>query len=207
MILRSQKDNAIYPNELRMRTKRQDSDDEDSDGKDKGLSLRQCFQAYSTEETLGGDDQWYCNICKEHRDIKKRLELYSTPKILVIQLKRFQTRRGMQNRTGRFGHIYAQIAGQEKNDAHVQFPVTGLDVRPYVLALKDAPEPIYYDLIGVSNHFGSLNGGHYTASCKNQVTGNWHYFNDSSVSSASKSNVVSSAAYVLFYRKRDATSE
>ena len=204
-------------NELRMKTKRggldseSSSDDEGSmtiagraNKKAKGgLSLGSCFQGYSNEETLGGDDQWYCNMCKEHRDITKKLEIYSTPKILVLQLKRFQQRRGSSNRTGMYGAIYAQIAGQEKNDALVDFPLEGLDIREHVVSLKDAPEPILYDLIGVSNHFGSLNGGHYTAACKNDITGDWSYFNDSSVSSASKSQIVSSAAYVLFYRRRD----
>jgi len=102
-----------------------------------------------------------------------------------------------------FGHMYAQIAGQEKNDAFVKYPVTGFDIRPYVVSLKDHPEPVLYDLIGVSNHFGSLNGGHYTASCLNQVTGEWSYYNDSSVGGCSKSQVVSRSAYLLFYRLRE----
>ena len=76
-------------------------------------------------------------------------------------------------------------------------------MRPYAKVLANEPEPVLYDLIGVSNHFGSLNGGHYTASCKNPITGKWHYFNDSSVGACSKSQVVSPAAYLLFYRKRD----
>ena len=78
-----------------------------------------------------------------------------------------------------------------------------LDMRPHVRILANEPNPVYYDLIGVSNHFGSLNGGHYTASCKNIATGEWNYFNDSNVSSCSKSKIVSPAAYVLFYRKRE----
>ena len=48
------------------------------------ISLGNCFEGYSAEETLSGDDQWYCNKCKEHRDINKKLELYSVPKILVL---------------------------------------------------------------------------------------------------------------------------
>lgn len=75
-------------------------------------------------------------------------------------------------------------------------------MRNFAKGLQDEADPIYYDLIGVSNHYGSLNGGHYTASCKNADTGKWHYFNDSSVSSCSKSKIVSPAAYLLFYRKR-----
>ena len=62
-----------------------------------------------------------------------------------------------------------------------------------------------YDLYGVTNHFGSLHGGHYTAFGKND--GSWYHFNDSSVSKALESEVVSSAAYILFYRRRPFTGE
>lgn len=53
------------------------------------VSLDSCFKAFSREELLTGADQWYCNKCKEQRDIHKKLELYKLPKILIIQLKRF----------------------------------------------------------------------------------------------------------------------
>jgi ubiquitin C-terminal hydrolase len=33
--------------------------------------LSACFREYCKEEEIGGDDQWYCNKCKEHRDITK----------------------------------------------------------------------------------------------------------------------------------------
>ena len=58
-------------------------------------------------------------------------------------------------------------------------------MRPYSITSNGASEPVLYDLIGVSNHYGSLNGGHYTASCKNPLPQEWHYFNDSSVSRCS----------------------
>ena len=171
---------------------------------EKSLGLANCFKGYSEEEVLGGDDQWYCNVCREHRDITKKLEIYSVPKIFIIQLKRFQQRRGASSgRSGMFGHMYAQIAGQEKNDAFVEFPTEGLDMRQYARTLANEPEPVLYDLIGVSNHFGSLNGGHYTASCKSPASGQWHYYNDSTVSSCNRSKVVSPAAYLLWYRRRD----
>ena len=48
------------------------------------ISLDACFKAYSREELLSGTDQWYCNKCKEQRDIHKKLELYRLPKILII---------------------------------------------------------------------------------------------------------------------------
>ena len=43
---------------------------------------------------------------------------------------------------------------------------------------KCSVEPLY-DLFAVSNHYGGLGGGHYTAYAKNN--GKWYDFNDSSV--------------------------
>ena len=62
-------------------------------------------------------------------------------------------------------------------------------------------QPVY-DLFAISNHFGALNGGHYTATCKNAEDGGWYSFNDGSVS-PNNGNVCSSSAYMLFYRRRD----
>ena len=137
---------------------------------EKGVTLASCFKGYSVEENLSGDDQWYCRQCKEHRDITKKLEIYRAPKIMCIHLKRFSQKRssaGSPQRKGMFGLAYAQIARNEKNGEMVNYPVEGLDMRPYVISLKDEPNPVLYDLYAVSNHYGSLNGGHYTATCKN----------------------------------------
>lgn len=70
-----------------------------------------------------------------------------------------------------------------------------------------------YDLFAVSNHFGGLGGGHYTAFCRlgdegaGSGTGggggaSWHCFDDSHVAPVSAEAVHSPAAYVLFYRRR-----
>lgn len=60
-----------------------------------------------------------------------------------------------------------------------------------------------YDLYAVSNHFGGLGGGHYTAFCKDAGSDDWSNFDDSHVSTVPASNsVVSPAAYMLFYRRQ-----
>ncbi len=59
-----------------------------------------------------------------------------------------------------------------------------------------------YDLYGVVNHYGTMSGGHYTAYCQNFITKEWYEFDDSRVSKATPKEVVSEAAYVLFYRLR-----
>ena len=65
-------------------------------------------------------------------------------------------------------------------------------------------DTLMYDLYAVSNHFGGMGGGHYTAYAKNNINGKWYDFNDSFVSECSNlENVVTDAAYVLFYRRRE----
>lgn len=168
------------------------------------ISLDSCFNAFSREEVLSGNDQWYCNKCKEQRDINKKLELYRLPKILIIQLKRFQSQKSNSKSSNFMSLAYAQVL-QEKVGDHVDFPTTGLDLRKFVQdeRIKNSETPVLYDLYAVSNHYGSLNGGHYTAYGYNSHMGRWYNFNDSSVSNADASDVVTSGAYILFYRRRD----
>jgi ubiquitin carboxyl-terminal hydrolase 4/11/15 len=62
---------------------------------------------------------------------------------------------------------------------------------------------VIYDLYAVANHYGTMMGGHYTAFCKNFFDQKWYEFNDERVSRINEDEVVSSSAYVLFYRRRD----
>lgn len=84
----------------------------------------------------------------------------------------------------------------------VYFPLE-LDLNSFVLS-KDAGDNLnyVYDLYGVDNHYGGLGGGHYTATAFNSVANKWVEYNDSNCRFTSN-NVVSEAAYLLFYRRRD----
>jgi hypothetical protein len=70
----------------------------------------------------------------------------------------------------------------------------------------EGTQPLIYDLYGVVNHSGTLNFGHYTAQCFNEVHQKWFNFNDSMVSEVSQqdleSDIVTPRAYVLFYKRR-----
>ena len=102
----------------------------------------------------------------------KTLEIYRVPRIMIISLKRFKTSR---NKYG-FG-------GGQKIDTLVEFPLTGLDTRPFVLMPDQKnSENLIYDCFGISNHFGSVGFGHYTAYAKNPIDNTWYNFDDSSVS-------------------------
>uniref|UniRef100_A0A8C9Q5Q9 Ubiquitin carboxyl-terminal hydrolase 4 n=1 Tax=Spermophilus dauricus TaxID=99837 RepID=A0A8C9Q5Q9_SPEDA len=149
------------------------------------VALRDCIELFTTMETLGEHDPWYCPNCKKHQQATKKFDLWSLPKILVVHLKRFS-----YNRYWR-----------DKLDTVVEFPVRALNMSEFVCDLS--ARPYVYDLIAVSNHYGAMGVGHYTAYAKNKLNGKWYYFDDSNVSLASEDQIVTKAAYVLFYQRRD----
>ncbi|XP_062977132.1 ubiquitin carboxyl-terminal hydrolase 4 isoform X3 [Elgaria multicarinata webbii] len=149
------------------------------------VALRDCIELFTTMETLGEHDPWYCPNCKKHQQATKKFDLWSLPRILVVHLKRFS-----YNRYWR-----------DKLDTVVEFPIRDLNMSEFVC--DPAASPYVYDLIAVSNHYGGMGVGHYTAYAKNKVNGKWYYFDDSSVSPASEEQIVTKAAYVLFYERRD----
>nr|XP_021518465.1 ubiquitin carboxyl-terminal hydrolase 4 isoform X3 [Meriones unguiculatus] len=149
------------------------------------VALRECIELFTTMETLGEHDPWYCPTCKKHQQATKKFDLWSLPKILVVHLKRFS-----YNRYWR-----------DKLDTVVEFPVRALNMSEFVC--DRSARPYVYDLIAVSNHYGAMGVGHYTAYAKNKLNGKWYYFDDSNVSLASEDQIVTKAAYVLFYQRRD----
>jgi ubiquitin carboxyl-terminal hydrolase 4/11/15 len=91
--------------------------------------------------------------------------------------------------------------GGGKLQTHVDFPLEGLDLSPYILHKKDGEDYIY-DCFGVSNHYGGCGGGHYTAYALNWLENSWYSLDDSSCQKTNPSRVISDAAYNLFYRRR-----
>ncbi|KAJ9369323.1 hypothetical protein DTO282E5_5985 [Paecilomyces variotii] len=154
--------------------------------KKKGITLNECLDEFGKEEILSENDAWYCPRCKEHRRASKKFELWKTPDILVMHLKRFSANRGFR----------------DKIDVVVDFPIEGLDLTGRVAAPEEGKSMIY-DLFAVDNHYGGLGGGHYTAFAKNFMTNEWNEYNDSHVSKPiDPQKVITSAAYLLFYRRR-----
>ncbi|KAJ8258597.1 hypothetical protein COCON_G00176090 [Conger conger] len=153
--------------------------------KKSNVALRECIELFTTMETLGQHDPWYCPTCKKHQQATKKFDLWSLPNILVVHLKRFSYNR----------------CWRDKLDSVVDFPVRDLNMSEFVCDPRAGP--YVYDLIAVSNHYGRMGGGHYTAYCKNKSNGQWHYFDDSSVFPATEDQIVTKAAYVLFYQRRD----
>ncbi|KAL6006522.1 ubiquitin-specific protease ubp10, partial [Asimina triloba] len=127
----------------------------------------------------------YCPSCKEHRQATKKLDLWRLPEILVVHLKRFSYNRYMKN----------------KLDTFVSFPINNLDLSKYVKHKDGTAQSHVYELYAVSNHYGGLGGGHYSAYAKLTHENRWYHFDDSNVSAVGDESIKTSAAYVLFYRR------
>ena len=153
------------------------------------VSIYDCLNYFAMEETLSGNDMWYCSRCKDHVTAQKKMEVYKAPDYLIIHLKRFSHQRNT-------------MFGSRKINDFINYPVNGLNMAPYLCKDSSGDKSCLYDLYAVSNHFGSLSGGHYTAYAKNPVYQKWFNFDDTDVSRASEANVVTQAAYVLFYKRR-----
>ncbi|XP_006864286.1 PREDICTED: ubiquitin carboxyl-terminal hydrolase 11-like [Chrysochloris asiatica] len=153
------------------------------------VRLQECIELFTTVETLEKENPWYCPNCKQHRLATKKLDLWMLPEILIIHLKRFS---------------YTKFS-REKIDILVEFPIRDLDLSKFVIKphSDSDPELYKYDLIAVSNHYGGLRDGHYTTFACNKDSGQWHYFDDSSVSQVTEDEIESKAAYVLFYQRQD----
>lgn len=158
------------------------------------ITLNQCFESFMTPEMLGQDNAWYCRICKDHVEAMKKMELYSTPPVLFISLKRFKSGRGSYFK--------------DKLEDKVHFPLDDLDVSDIVLSNRNEDgtrkKDIIYELYAISNHYGNMGFGHYTAYAKNPYDGNWYDFDDSHVTQVTDpSKVITEAAYNLFYKRKD----
>lgn len=75
------------------------------------------------------------------------------------------------------------------------------------LKQDDGRSEMLYDLYGVVHHQGALSGGHYVASLKSEIDGQWRLFNDAQIYEIHSRDVVDSSAYILFYIRRDVASQ
>lgn len=144
-------------------------------------TLQDCLRLFSKEEKLTDNNRFYCSHCRARRDSLKKIEIWKLPLVLLVHLKRFSY-------DGRW---------KQKLQTYVDFPLENLDLSQYVIGPKNNLKK--YNLFSVSNHYGGLDGGHYTAYCKNAARQRWFKFDDHEVSDISVSSVKSSAAYILFY--------
>tara|TARA_B100000927_G_C16462658_1_gene468512 strand:- start:96 stop:1148 length:1053 start_codon:yes stop_codon:yes gene_type:complete len=146
-------------------------------------NLYGCLDLFTQPEYLTGENAWFNERTGKKEDIQKRMIFWNFPNILIITLNRFS------------------IDGLRRINKHVDFPIDNLDLTQYVHGYNK--ESFVYDLYGVCNHMGSLQGGHYTAFVRNYANQWIHYDDETNQKVKDLSTLVSPSAYCLFYRKKN----
>ena len=147
----------------------------------KQANIVECFKLYCESEFLSGDNAYYNDKTKEKENVHKSTVFWSLPKILIIDLKRYDN-------------------FLRKINTHIDIPLNNLDLRNFVCGYDN--DKYIYDLFAVCNHHGNCNGGHYTA-CIRNANDNWYLFNDGLVQQIKNEQVISQSAYTLFYRIKE----
>ena len=176
--------------------------------------LYDCLRSYCKEEELSKNERWKCPSCKKERDATKRISLTRVPRHLVVHFKRFSA-----------SHTHSA----QKVRTTIDFPLTNLDIEPYVLAPPTAADtertikasgdenlrnfvtdesmqpPYRYDAYAVIRHIGtSVERGHYIACVRDPGRACWREFDDSKVSDFDPRDgrVTSEQAYIVFFERQ-----
>ncbi|CAF4224545.1 unnamed protein product [Rotaria socialis] len=152
-------------------------------------TLEDCLQHLYEDEYLADDSRWFCSECQRLCNGKKQLEIYKLPKILIIQLKRFQ-----------LNHEFNWI----KNDTLVLYPADNLSLQQS--CPSSSSQQALYTLYSVISHQGSLNDGHYTTFCRDNEQLQWFECDDEKIKYFNSDKLDSNSnAYLLFYIMKNAT--
>lgn len=119
--------------------------------------IRDSFDLYFNGEVVKG---WICPHCKEPRDAIKKLDISKLPPVLVIHLKRFYA-------------DPSQSCVFKKRSTYVDFPLTDMSMLPYVARSErsnGSNSQHKYNLYAVSNHYGTMESGHYTGKQREVAT-------------------------------------
>ena len=147
----------------------------------KTVSLYDCFFYNQKSEYFTGQNQNFCNICKQLSDAIYTTKIFISPTILVLILNR-----GKDN-------VF---------DIKIDFNEY-LDITQFVIK-KDNPK-IIYSLYGVISHLGQSGpSAHFVASCKSPVDKKWYRYNDAIVTPINnilKEVINFGTPYILFYQK------
>ena len=151
-------------------------------------SIYSCFNNYISPEYM--ENGWIDEKTKETKSVYKQMSFWNFPNILVISLQRFHTTY--------LPNYKIQIS---KNTELVDFPIENLDLSKYVVGYH--PDTYIYDLYGIVNHIGDVNGGHYTAFVLSNAEKKWYHCNDHIIENViDPQKMITPMAYVLFYRIR-----
>ena len=199
------------------------------DGSESYGTIHKALEAFIKPETLTDDNKYFCEKCQEKQDANKGLRFQSFPRIVTMQLKRFDFDYQYGNRVKLSDRVhfpnfinldkYLPHGKPRKSEEAPHQDEVENQQNPTVEEEKDDEDSpdvkSRYELFSVLIHSGSASGGHYYAFIKNFEDGHFYCFNDRVVrrcqpdeitNSFGSSNGTASAysystcAYMLMYR-------
>ena len=81
------------------------------------VNLLDCLDLYFREEKLAAENAWMCPNCRKYQASFKKLSLWSLPDVFILHLKRFKQ---------------TSSNYRSKLSTAVDFPISGLDMTPYL---------------------------------------------------------------------------
>ena len=109
-------------------------------------TLQQCLDAFIATEHLKNDEKVTCETCAERTESYKSLSIHHLPPILIFHLKRFKAN--------------ATMTQMHKTHAVVEFPLEGLDMRPYASGMCQCMRKLGFEAVGTSAAGLTLRGAH-----------------------------------------------
>lgn len=147
------------------------------------VTLQDCLSVFFGTDPLEGDNEYSCEKCTKKNRGVKYLKILELPEVLCIHFKRYES------------------VGSAKITTHVQFPLTGLDLAPYMCPSSQADCTTYNLIACICHHGSAILTGHYTTYALNCYDDQWYEFDDQYVTCVSDYQVENSEAYILFYQK------
>ena len=143
------------------------------------LNIEDCFNYYQKIEFFTGDNQMYCNYCRQLRNASMCTQIYYAPLVLILVLNR-----GRGNLDFREKFVFWETINLFN---YVQFKM---------------PDNTYF-LSGIITHLGeSGEGGHFIAFCRMSKDSKWYCYNDSIVNESNFNEINNKGTpYILFYQK------
>lgn len=152
----------------------------------RSIEIESCMKEYCKQEILDEQNLWLCEGCNSKVRGIKKLQLWTTPPVLVIQLKRFG------------------IDRIHKDNRLVTFPLENFNV-DFMMSPQSTEFNVCtkYRLQCVINHVGGMGGGHYYTYCMDEDSAEWFKFDDKRVTRINSNSIVTRSAYILFYIRED----
>lgn len=157
---------------------------------DDAVDIYNCLDYYIRKEQMDKDNSVWCDFCFQKTRAHKSNYIWKTPKVLIINFKRFKY------------NDYGMITS--KNTKFIKYPIEELDISKYINPNSPHIDKCKYNLFGVNIHYSmggmhSINFGHYTSCVKNRYDNKWYNFDDNSVNEVGINQIINNNSYLLFY--------